>query len=270
VSETGYEPSPKLIPFFICIFVLVNAIFGSEIFMPLSPWLVNAIEFIFFLITASLLITSRGDLASSNIDKLSFYLFLLFGGVLRSPLNTENLFACSLFYILFLVLSFLLYRRMRSYELDFEPCPRDRFKWIFTGILCGILLSLFASMPFIIENQINGQSPVIMRNLRLRYLFPFIFAMLSALSHGAIFEEPIYRGFTFGYLRAWGVKDNKILILQTILFWAAHIKYINEPFTFWMVVPMSGLMFGWLALQSRSIAPSMVAHAIFNAMRFLY
>ena len=47
----------------------------------------------------------------------------------------------------------------------------------------------------------------------------------------------------------------------------AHVYYVvRAPLSFWVIVPLSGLLFGLLAWRSRSIGSSMVAHGFTNAI----
>lgn len=263
-------PLERYIPYLLIVRILLSVIIGLEVFSPLSPWLANTTEYIMYLITAILFIATREKYTKSNIDKPSFYLFIIFGGLLRFPFAEEVTFECSSFYILFLVTSYLLLRRIRQYNVEFPRFTVDKYKWIFISIICGALLSLMAALPFIIDFQNTSQTSTIMRNIKISIIIPFFLAVMNSMSHAAIHEEAIFRGFTFGYLRGLGINDNKILIFQAILFSIAHIRYINVPYTFWVMLPASGLLLGWLSLKTRSLVPCMIAHALYNGMRVLY
>ena len=52
-----------------------------------------------------------------------------------------------------------------------------------------------------------------------------------------------------------------------MLFWLAHIYLLGgSPITFWVSVPLGGLVVGVLAWRSRSIAVSMLAHGAANGV----
>jgi membrane protease YdiL (CAAX protease family) len=90
------------------------------------------------------------------------------------------------------------------------------------------------------------------------------------LGFASISEEPLFRGFLWGYLRRAGWKETWIWLTQAAIFMSAHLYFKDAlPFEFWIVVPLAGLILGFLAWHSRSIAPGMMAHAAFNASAYL-
>jgi membrane protease YdiL (CAAX protease family) len=89
---------------------------------------------------------------------------------------------------------------------------------------------------------------------------------MTAMSRAVILEEPVFRGFLWGFLRERGWNEKVIWLSQAALFWLAHLNYVQRPYTFWLVIPLSGLVYGWLAWKSRSLAPSMLAHAAYNSL----
>jgi membrane protease YdiL (CAAX protease family) len=40
----------------------------------------------------------------------------------------------------------------------------------------------------------------------------------------------------------------------------------RSPISFWVIVPLGGLVFGALAWRSRSVAVSMIAHGLLNGV----
>jgi membrane protease YdiL (CAAX protease family) len=91
-------------------------------------------------------------------------------------------------------------------------------------------------------------------------------AFLYQLGFAAISEEPVFRGFLWGYLRRSGLREIWVWLAQAVLFMSAHLYFKDAlPFNFWVVVPAAGLLLGLLAWRSRSIAAGMLAHAAYNA-----
>jgi membrane protease YdiL (CAAX protease family) len=87
------------------------------------------------------------------------------------------------------------------------------------------------------------------------------------IANAAVFEEPFFRGFLWGGLRRAGWKNAWILLFQTALFMLGHLYYYGTaPLSFWIIVPLGGLIFGLLAWRSRSIGTSMAAHGFLNAV----
>ncbi|CAG0930278.1 hypothetical protein TFLX_01635 [Thermoflexales bacterium] len=92
-------------------------------------------------------------------------------------------------------------------------------------------------------------------------------SFIYQLGYAAVSEEPLFRGFLWGYLRKLKCPEKWIWLFQTGLFMLGHIYYVtNAPVSFWIIVPVGGLVTGWLAWRSRSIATSMAAHGALNAL----
>jgi membrane protease YdiL (CAAX protease family) len=95
----------------------------------------------------------------------------------------------------------------------------------------------------------------------LAYLF------VTQLSNAAIAEEPLFRGFLWGYLRHLNWKEHWVWLFQAGLFMLGHIYYFNQyPLSFWVIVPFDALILGLLAWKSRSIGTSMISHGLFNSV----
>jgi membrane protease YdiL (CAAX protease family) len=87
------------------------------------------------------------------------------------------------------------------------------------------------------------------------------------MSFAALSEEPLFRGFLWGYLRQTGLREVWIWLIQAGLFALGHLYYIViYPFSLWVVVPTGALWFGLMAWRSRTIASSMLVHALTNSL----
>lgn len=94
-----------------------------------------------------------------------------------------------------------------------------------------------------------------------------MYATVFQASVAAVNEEPLFRGLLWGYLLDRGWSDRPIFLVQAILFWSAHFyRAIDQPYEWWVLIPVASLLFGWVAWRSRSITGSMIAHAIGNAL----
>lgn len=147
-------------------------------------------------------------------------------------------------------------------------------KWIFIAVVVGVCVGIIVGYL----NGLQGVSEVtISRHRSLLEVSSLVFSFKSwltilplfliQLSNAAALEEPLFRGFLWGYLRILGWKDEWILPLQALLFWVGHIYYWGEaPYSLWIMVPLSGIVLGLLAWRSRSITTSMVAHGLINSI----
>ena len=120
--------------------------------------------------------------------------------------------------------------------------------------LLGFLMAKFQPMT---ENPEKGSFSLAM----------LCAVFVSQLTRAAVDEEPLFRGFLWGFLRKAGWHDAGIWLFQAGLFMVSHIYYFGRaPISFWIVVPVSGLVMGFVAWRSRSIANSMVSHGLVNAL----
>ena len=93
--------------------------------------------------------------------------------------------------------------------------------------------------------------------------------MFNHLKNASILEEPIYRGFLWGYLRNKHWEEKRILLFQTALFTVSHFYYFKHPLTIFIMLPLAGLLFGYITMKSRSLIPAMLSHALYNATSFM-
>ena len=87
------------------------------------------------------------------------------------------------------------------------------------------------------------------------------------MARAAATEEPLFRGFLWGYLRDRGWPEKRIFLTIAVLFWIGHLYYIAEaPISFWFVVPLGSTLLAFVAWRSRTITATMTAHALLNAV----
>lgn len=80
-----------------------------------------------------------------------------------------------------------------------------------------------------------------------------------------VIEEVIFRGLLWMDLEALGWRPIRIVLVQSLLFWILHIKYVlSDPFLFWLQLPIFGVFYGILVWRYKSISPSSVTHILFN------
>jgi membrane protease YdiL (CAAX protease family) len=130
--------------------------------------------------------------------------------------------------------------------------------WLLAGIAAGIVSGILAG--YLLRYQFPGGTEKPTLSLLL-------FLPTQQLVYAGITEEPFFRGFLWGGLHRAGWKGLWILLFQTVLFMIGHLYYFGSlPLSFWIIVPLAGLVTGMFAWRSRSIATSMAAHGFFNAV----
>jgi membrane protease YdiL (CAAX protease family) len=138
------------------------------------------------------------------------------------------------------------------------------FAWIVAGIFIGIGLSVtenFQSFWPGISRAFTTPS----RTALTPVLYSASLNLLYHLSFAPINEEPLFRGFLWGYLHQLKWKESLIWPFQAVLFTSAHVYLAHQfPLMFWVFIPLAGLLFGLLTWRSRSIAPAILAHGMVN------
>lgn len=86
------------------------------------------------------------------------------------------------------------------------------------------------------------------------------------LGYAAVSEEPLFRGFLWGYLRRWGLSPAWTAVVQAGLFWVGHLYYMDTGLNFWLCIPLASLLLGFVVVRTRSIAYSMALHTLLNSL----
>jgi membrane protease YdiL (CAAX protease family) len=194
-------------------------------FNPLPPSAVISIQLVMYLLIIALLVQTRNDWETNNIDRFSV-LLILFGGILLGLNFSRSIFAlfASIIFIAITVWVFFKFHRLNNLSLRIN---RSDVIFMITGFVSGLLLSLLFSIPAILFPQ-NGQL-----NQRMyqwaAILLSFAVNFFFHFSNAAILEEPIYRGFLWGYFRSLRWKNLSILLMTTGIFWLSHINYLDNP-----------------------------------------
>ena len=140
--------------------------------------------------------------------------------------------------------------------------------WLVVGLLVGIFLSILENLPTFRSMLANNTN--LAQTQLTSVLYSTSLNVLYHLGFAPINEEPLFRGFLWGYLRQLKWKEHLIWLFQALLFTSAHLYLAGQfPLRFWVFIPVAGLLFGFLTWRSRSIAPAMLAHAMVNGSMYL-
>jgi membrane protease YdiL (CAAX protease family) len=184
------------------------------------------------------IIINRDDLQSINVDGLYIVLLIIAG----SMGFYFNFFACfSLISVLFLTYF--------SYTKKIKFTRTAPTVWI----MSSLALLVFLLFILIIRDSLNLPS---LENIYRGYFNDIL---------GPVFEEALFRGLFWGFLRDRKVKETRILIIQMLVFMAAHLIYaVLNPLAFWVIIPAIGMLLGLMVLRSKSIAPGTLLHVLYN------
>lgn len=205
----------------------------------LLDWVYSVFFLGTYLLTAILIWWERDRLTEFHIDILSGIIFA--------------------FQTFCFIIGIGLFAKMRRDRARFPSPPSGVSHWLLLGAYSDIIVTVVAQLLDLNPTHPRTPAPA---------AFGFLFShALVQMTNAAVFEEPLFRGFLWGYLRLAGWKDFWIWLFQAALFTLGHIFYLHtEPVLTWFVrMLMPSLVFGLVVWGARSIAASMVAHGFSNA-----
>lgn len=228
---------------------------------PTPLWLDSVFSYCTFLITALLIFWERNYLSDFNFDSLALYIFIFtpfVEQIMRMLIIPYTPFENNQINWIYMIISFLL---LLTFVLTKTKIKQINLKSLI-GVLIGILVGL-------VIGTMNGFLLQLQNNLRsdMQASFSiFIINSLSQIQNAALIEEPLFRGFLWGYLRKFGFDNYLILFIQTGLFVVGHTYYIGRYPISLLIVLIGGLVLGIIAWKSRTIASSIFAHGLSNAV----
>ncbi len=245
---------------------------GVRLFVSPPPdWLSPVFELGTYLLTVSLVWWERARLADFHIDTLAIAIIIIakpietlilttFGsGPGTFPLAFPGIPALVIWFAAIGLFLALLRQRPRLPGIQ-----KKALGWFVVGMLVGTVTAFLLAYPMSLQMG-SSERPASLPPPDLQILL--VQGFIYQLGYAAVSEEPLFRGFLWGYLRKAKWRDGWIWLFQAGLFWLGHIYYFGKlPISFWLVAPAGGLILGWLAWRSRSITTSLAAHAAVNGL----
>ena len=269
IAYSSHSQSHKVVGWALLIGLLLLRIplLGFVTWLAEYDWIDPVFEIGTYFLTACLIWWERERLADFHIDTLAVSIIILFKPIQTLFLTLSEYATHPLAFpqwggILIWMIAAALFIAMRFSRPRMAKVSRSSAEWFGWGLLAGLLTAAILGYPMSFQvNNVPANLPGV---------FPLTFMILRQvfyqLGYAAVAEEPLFRGFLWGYLRKAGWKDVWIWLFQTGLFMVAHIYYIHQlPISFWIIVPVSTLVLGALAWRSKTISASMGAHTMMNA-----
>jgi membrane protease YdiL (CAAX protease family) len=230
-----------------------------------------AYQFGTYLLTVLFIWWERKDLFNIHVDTIDIGLIVLFKPVQTLVLRywgIDNPIAFphpAALLIWIVAIGFFLAMWVSRYRPRFDL---QAWVWVSLGLLVGIGMSVLVNIKvFKFSEHSSIQNYVMFAPVALSTFMAFSYQ----IGFAAIAEEPLFRGFLWGYLRRLGLKEKWIWPIQALVFMGAHLYFKDAlQFNFWVVVPLSALTFGLIAWKTRSLAPGMLAHAAYNAGAYVF
>jgi|GEM_PF-1762641 len=213
-------------------------------------WVTYWYNGIAYILTATIVWLNRHRLSALNIDR-PFMAILIAGGVLYALRETPNNIGA-----LVGITAGLIYWAYINHQFVFKnPVPYPSG----TGLL--ILLSIPLALVPLMLFRSTLETP-----LSLQIITTALIGNLISFLALNVFEEVIFRGALWAYLRGVGVSERAAFTFQAFLFWIAHHRYLlqNQQYVFWISVPCVAILLGVLAWRSKSLTPSIICHFLFN------
>lgn len=209
-----------------------------------------------YLLTAGLLVWERDRLGHFHMDRWSIGLWVLMPPLTWAVTAPLGMTLPWLPWCAALVLAtglFLLVKRPRSSQAGASVAA-----WIGAAVAAGLFYGGFVA--FGTRQWIGVET-----GQGMAVLIQAVPAVLLQTTNAAGAEEPLFRGFLWGYLRDAGWREWWIWLFQAALFLVGHLEPGHYGFYLYQV-PVAALLFGWLAWRSRSLGTSMIAHGLSNAL----
>jgi membrane protease YdiL (CAAX protease family) len=226
-----------------------------------STWVIPFFNIGTYLLIAVLIWWERNQLADYHIDILA--LLFIIGKPLELLLYKLNLpFSfppMSIAYYLYIPISLGLLISLLITRPIINKITFRIVYWILIGILVGILFGVYGG---IITRIFYNKGIADHLSINILLFYP-----IQQMLYAGVIEEPFFRGFLWGVLRKFGIKDFWILIIQAVLFWIGHLFHLvnGATFSFWLFIPIGSLLLGILAWRSKSITVSILAHGFSNS-----
>lgn len=210
-----------------------------------------------YLFSGIFIYINRSELEKYNITNISVLIFL-FAPIMAIIMGNDYDPTLWIRFIISVVLGLLMFsKRNCILKGDKKSVRTIIINITFTIVLCiviPILIHIIRGSPKI---DLTALSPEAVRfNIKEMWFFQ--------LSSASISEEPLFRGFFWGYMKKRGIKDIWVCLMQVMLFWFGHIYYIDTGINFWIVHPLAALLLGMLVWKTKSITYTMIFHSCIN------
>lgn len=129
--------------------------------------------------------------------------------------------------------------------------PGYRQHWLFSNSLTG---KVSTSIP---EGLLRDPLVLLFRSLRAVLLVPII-------------EELFWRGWLMRWLIRSDFRSVPLGTWSASAFWIVAVLFASEHGPWWDVGLLTGVIYGWWMIRTRSLADCILAHAVTNALLCAY
>lgn len=260
-KETRTSSEKPVFAILLCLLlfrILIGIVFTVD---PQNPWtqILVPYQMLTYLFIALLIWLEVKHLEIYNFNGITLIVWMVFRAVFWPSTRQGWFIVLEALFFSMVVIVLVIKLFIAGMNDKFKVSVKD-VVWVIFGLAVGLGIGysqIYIANIYPIKEIFQDSQPMM-----------FVYSILYQLSNAAIDEEPLFRGFLWGYLRRRGWKDPIIWIFQALLFWISHINYWGRS-SFWFTLPFLGLFLGLLAWRSRSVATSMAAHAGYNSWKLL-
>lgn len=215
-----------------------------------------------YLLTACLIVYERNKLLSFNIGLSSITMFIIIPilkpiiyFVLKNSVAWKGSYPFSWYQVAIAVI--LLVVLIYKHPTIYKEKIKDSLKWI---VISGAVGVLYAVITGLVYKTFTSPSS-------MKATFPvFIYLFITQLNNAAPSEEPLFRGFIWGYLRNRKWKEHWIWLFQAAIFSLGHIYYLPDVPIAFLGTLTAGLVLGLVVWKSKNISTSIIVHGLINSM----
>jgi membrane protease YdiL (CAAX protease family) len=237
----------------ILIFLLGFRLFGQYIFdiiandqtKPIIQSLNGTVTFLLILLAIWL---NKSRLNELNLDRTAYVLLLI--AVVLLGWHFVPFFLGA--FLLAAVVTIIMIGRNESFQFSHPTLLSG-------GAMTPLVMILLLLPPLILLSSNFGAS---LQNFSVIQL-----ALQKANFFGVYFEEFLFRGMLWDYLRSRSLRTIHVIVIQALLFWLAHISSgIDKWIFFWVTLPFISIMLGLLVHRSKSLAACVTTHFLYNCV----
>jgi membrane protease YdiL (CAAX protease family) len=223
---------------------LIGLLFGSNA----PDWILSVYSSATYALSVIVLWLNRNRLQELNIDANFIKIYILSGLLLIF------LYLPVSYGVVVGIATALLLWSLITGKLSLGSPPAANFQ-----IIMLMLLALIPALPAYVVIVVSARSV----DLSAQAVFSALYyANLPII----VFEEFLFRGLLWKFLRDLRLSDATIVIVQALLFWAAHYQMLesDRTFSFWVTTPFVSLILGIIVLRTRSLTLSTLSHYLVN------
>lgn len=232
-------------------------------FSPVPSLVISLVELIAYILLAIILYYRFSEIQKYNIDSASFLSIIFFTMVAHLP--TKLAFSEICISIAFWSVSIILYIRYRKKG----PIPQNHRPLILfiSGVLIGLISFFgFNILPFIFD-----------KNFQLEMLYSPLGSFvtictyfLAYLGQSVIFEEFLFRGLLMGFLQQKKLPFFLINLIQTALFFFAHIADNKKFYYLFIVLPAISYILGMVSQRKKTVFANIFIHGTYNYIGLIF